>query len=54
MRCQELKELIPDYLAGELPGDELGSFHGHLAECESCRMELEQTQNIVSLMILKK
>jgi hypothetical protein len=46
MRCQELQELIPDYLAGEIPSDELGSFHGHLAECESCRIELEQAQSM--------
>lgn len=46
MKCQKLQELIPDYLAGEIPGDELGSFHAHLAECSDCRVELEQAQSM--------
>ncbi|UCH85882.1 MAG: HEAT repeat domain-containing protein [Candidatus Latescibacterota bacterium] len=46
MTCKDLQDSIPDYLAGALSSDELGHFHGHLAECESCRMELEQTQSM--------
>jgi hypothetical protein len=46
MTCQELRDLIPDYLAGELSVDELGALHAHLAECEACRMELEQAQSL--------
>jgi anti-sigma factor RsiW len=40
--CQELVELITDYLEGTLPPDERARFDAHLAECPGCRTYLAQ------------
>jgi hypothetical protein len=39
MNCQELKELFPDYLTGELDQDVTTEVETHLSACESCRLE---------------
>ncbi|MCP4659632.1 MAG: zf-HC2 domain-containing protein [bacterium] len=41
--CQDAIELLPWFLNGSLDGDERQALHDHLATCESCRSELEQT-----------
>ncbi|MBU1699564.1 MAG: HEAT repeat domain-containing protein [Candidatus Eisenbacteria bacterium] len=41
MNCKRIQELIPDYLAGQIPSDELHLFESHLSQCETCRLELE-------------
>jgi anti-sigma factor RsiW len=49
MRCQDLVEVITDYLEGALsPGDRL-RFEEHLAVCEGCRNYLEQMRATVRL-----
>ena len=40
--CQELVELVTDYLEDRLPPLERKRFEAHLAECEACRAYLEQ------------
>ncbi|MDQ6670385.1 MAG: zf-HC2 domain-containing protein [Chloroflexota bacterium] len=40
--CQELVELVTDYLEGRLPPPEQLRFEAHLAGCRGCRTYLEQ------------
>lgn len=46
MRCHELRDLVPDFLTGDISEDELGRFQAHLADCDGCRSELEQVQSL--------
>jgi anti-sigma factor RsiW len=50
MSCQELVELVTNYLEGLLPEDERARFEAHLAGCEGCTnyvQQMKQTLNIV-------
>jgi predicted anti-sigma-YlaC factor YlaD len=42
MPCQELVEVITDYLEGALAEVDRRRFEAHLAECDACRDYLEQ------------
>jgi anti-sigma factor RsiW len=42
--CQELVELVTDYLEGTLDADMRVRFEQHLAACSGCREYLEQMQ----------
>jgi anti-sigma factor RsiW len=42
MTCQELVDLVSDYLENRLPPEERARFESHLAECSGCRTYLEQ------------
>ena len=44
--CEQVRELIPWYVNGTLPGDEAAAVAGHLAQCADCRQELAQTLQI--------
>ncbi|MCP4655485.1 MAG: zf-HC2 domain-containing protein [bacterium] len=43
INCQDAIELLPWLLNGSLDDDERQALRDHLAACESCRSELEQT-----------
>jgi anti-sigma factor RsiW len=45
--CQELVELVTEYLDGRLPEPERVNFEAHLALCEGCRIYLEQMRQTV-------
>jgi anti-sigma factor RsiW len=45
--CQELVELVTDYLEGRMSEPERARFEAHLAVCEGCRVYLEQMQQTV-------
>ena len=45
--CQELVELVTDYLEGRLPEPERVRFEAHLALCSGCRTYLEQMRQTV-------
>lgn len=45
MKCQELRELIPDYLTKQLPADAYPQFEAHLKRCDDCRSQLEQMES---------
>jgi anti-sigma factor RsiW len=48
--CQELVELVTNYLEDRLPATERARFEAHLAICSGCRIYLEQLrQTITSL-----
>ncbi|MBN1272424.1 MAG: HEAT repeat domain-containing protein [Candidatus Aminicenantes bacterium] len=42
MKCNNIKDKIPDYLTGELEDSQRRSIQDHIAECLSCREELEE------------
>ncbi|MBV9169701.1 MAG: zf-HC2 domain-containing protein [Chloroflexi bacterium] len=42
MPCQELVELVTDYLENRLPDATRARFEAHLGQCSGCRTYLEQ------------
>jgi anti-sigma factor RsiW len=42
MACNELVELVTDYLEGALPPSEVAAIEAHLAICEGCQRYLDQ------------
>ncbi len=48
MDCNELVELITDYLEGRLSAEEHERFEEHLEECPYCRIYLEQMRQVIS------
>jgi len=49
LSCQELVELVTDYLEGALPAEERARFDAHLAECPGCDHYLEQMRATIRL-----
>jgi anti-sigma factor RsiW len=48
LTCQELVELVTDYLEGALaPGDRT-RFELHLTDCDGCRTYLQQLRQVVA------
>ncbi|MFO0612503.1 MAG: zf-HC2 domain-containing protein [Polyangiaceae bacterium] len=42
LRCQELVELVTEYVEGALPMEERTRFEQHLTYCDGCRAYLDQ------------
>ena len=40
MNCEQIAELIPDYLQESLTGDQRALVERHLQTCEQCRQRL--------------
>ena len=49
MACQELVEVITDYLEGTLPETDRARFDAHLASCGACQEYLDQMRALVRL-----
>ena len=49
MACQELVEVITDYLEGSLPEVDRARFETHLASCPACQEYVEQMRALVRL-----
>lgn len=49
MNCQELVELVTDYLEGKLSPNDHHHFEDHLTTCAGCRSYLEQMRLIIRL-----
>jgi anti-sigma factor RsiW len=47
MPCQELVELVTDYLENRLSPSDRTRFEMHLAQCEACRMYLDQFRQTI-------
>jgi anti-sigma factor RsiW len=47
MPCQELVEVVTDYLEGRLPPAERARFEAHIADCEYCETYLEQMRQAI-------
>jgi anti-sigma factor RsiW len=50
LSCQELVELVTDYLEGALPEAERARFEDHLAICEGCRTYLHQMRTTIRVV----
>jgi anti-sigma factor RsiW len=46
--CQEVVELVNDYLEGALPPDETELFEQHLGLCQGCASYVEQLRTTVA------
>jgi anti-sigma factor RsiW len=49
MACQELVEMITEYLEGTLDADDRRRFEEHLSTCPGCRNYLEQIRTTIRL-----
>jgi anti-sigma factor RsiW len=54
LACQELVELLTDYLDGSLPAGERARLEAHLAECEACDAYLAQFRLTIRLIRLAR
>ena len=50
MPCQELVEVVTDYLEGALAARDRARFEAHLSECEACRHYVEQIRRTVAVV----
>jgi anti-sigma factor RsiW len=49
LSCQELVELVTDYLEDALPPGERARFEAHIEPCDGCRTYLEQIRTTIEL-----
>ena len=49
LSCQELVELVTDYLEGALPPREHARFEAHLTACEGCARHVEQLRTTIAV-----
>ena len=49
LSCQELVELVTDYLEDALPPVERARFEAHIEPCDGCRTYLEQIRTTIGL-----
>jgi anti-sigma factor RsiW len=49
LACQEMVELVTDYLEGALSRSQRRRFEAHLAGCENCTEYLEQMRHTIRL-----
>jgi len=49
MACQDLVEVVTDYLESALPADLLARFEQHLEICDACRSYVEQIRLTIRL-----
>jgi len=49
LTCQELVELVTDYLEGALPASEQARFDEHLAGCAACTIYVAQFKTVIDL-----
>jgi len=50
LTCQELVELVTEYLEGTLSPEDRVRFEAHLATCPGCRIYLEQMRQTIELL----
>jgi anti-sigma factor RsiW len=50
LSCQELVELVTEYLEGTLPAHERGRFDDHLAICPGCSNYLDQMRRTIDMV----
>jgi anti-sigma factor RsiW len=49
LTCQELVELVSDYLEGTLPDADRARFEAHIAPCDPCTIYVEQMRRTIAL-----
>ena len=50
LTCQELVEIVSDYLEGALPEADRERFDAHLEVCEGCRRYLDQMRTTIRVV----
>ena len=50
LACQELVEIVSDYLEGALPDADRERFDAHLEVCEGCRRYLDQMRTTIRVV----
>jgi anti-sigma factor RsiW len=50
LSCQELVELVTDYLEGALAPADHARFEAHIAACEGCTMYLRQMREMLDVL----
>jgi anti-sigma factor RsiW len=50
LSCQEMVELVTDYLEGALSPTDHARFEAHIALCEGCTMYLRQMREMLELL----
>ena len=50
LACQELVEIVSDYLEGALPEADRERFDAHLEICEGCRRYLDQMRTTIRVV----
>jgi anti-sigma factor RsiW len=50
MDCNELVEVITDYLDGAMPAEDAARFDEHLGECPGCTIYLEQMRQTITAL----
>jgi len=50
LTCQELVEIVNDYLEGALPEGDRDRFGAHLQTCEGCRRYLDQMRTTIRVV----
>jgi anti-sigma factor RsiW len=50
MACNELVEIVTDYLDGTLPAAELARVRDHLTSCDGCQAHIEQMRATVRVL----
>jgi predicted anti-sigma-YlaC factor YlaD len=49
LSCQELVELVTDYLEGALSPEDCDRFEEHLGSCQGCQIYLDQMRKTISV-----
>ena len=50
LTCQDLVELVTDYLEGALPASERARFEAHIADCPCCDAYLDQMRRTIRVV----
>jgi len=50
LTCQQLTELVTDYLEGRMSSEEQVRFRTHMEMCKPCRVFIEQMEQTIELM----
>jgi anti-sigma factor RsiW len=50
MACNELVELVSDYIEGRLAPSDVVRFEGHLEICEGCRNSVDQMRKTIDAL----
>ena len=50
LACQELVELVTDYLEDALPATDRARFEAHIAGCDGCTMYVRQMREMLELL----
>ena len=49
MACNEVVEVVTEYLEGAMAEDDRARFEAHLQRCQDCRTYLEQMKEVIAL-----